>query len=490
MKKLWGIWLALMFLTGLLVFSNDIRAQESGVCGESQNMILYNRDIHISNAFTNYRTYENSSSDAIWLCFQLEVGENIPEINSPLTLINTSGLPVIISGLNIQAGEALDSRTLLRLSGTSPVTVINSSFQNCTNCLSINGNGFQIENVAVVCSAGSAGIGIRLRGNNHVIQGPGTDISKCGVGVQIGVQEASGGLLPGNNIQITDSALYDNGTAIYVLKGTGNYFRGNSIYENDSGDGNYSGIEGILLGSTANGDLTVPALQNGARPIQYAEGVQELLDDDTPVTATLTVQSPFAEGSLEVDLTLRPRESTILSQQGREFYSDGEFLSSSLQADGNYLLTYQIPMRKSLVGKEAVILFHHSTLGTSSYSSSFTMNGPIGVLSAAELEAPGATGLGGTPPAGTGLGATNPGVTNTPSPQEDEKKKDDGHSMAEAGTVASGGLGSGGGVSVGLGKGCGSIVGTGVSNGPVSLDFFLIPLVFLIALLTVRKKTL
>ena len=431
MKKLWGVLLVL----GLIGYSNEIFGQGVVLCEGEENRIVVRpmaegRD-DIRDAFREYTDYLSPTGNAIWLCFQ-DAEESDP-FNSPLTLTNTSGRPVVISGLNIQAGEALGDRTLLRLSGTSPVTLINSSFQNCRNCLSFNGNAHRVEDVAVVCADGSSGAGIRLRGNNHFITGPGTNITQCGTGVQIGVQLTTETFLPGNNIQIFDSELHHNGTAIHVLRGRGNYFRGNSIYENDSGDGNFSGIEGILLGVEANGEVAVPTIPSeNDRLLSYAQDIEALPIDDSIVPAILTVRDPYSEGDLEIYFTLRPQDSTTSFEQGKEFYALGTLLSSEVQSDGSYLLNYQIPMRSSLVNKDAVFLFHHGTLGTSIFSPSFKLNGPVGVLSAAELEAPGATGVQDQTNLGGHVGepgGTNPGGSGTPDPNEDEKKEDKGSGM-------------------------------------------------------------
>lgn len=457
--------------------------------------VLY--PVSIENALAEYTNpiYRDAGGDAILLCFVINATneEEIPSFNNPLTLHNTSGLPVVISGLNIRGGSALGNRTLLSLSGAHPVTVRNSSFTNCANCLSIRGHSSRVANTTVDCGGRENGsVGIRLRGEDHHIAGPETAISNCGTGILLGAIRNTA-----NNNEVRQISAHHNGIAIHLQNGHGNYFRENAVFENDQdtaespgGDGRFAGEEGILLASGSNNALGITGIiPVGEDDVEGVRGSlaysEEVVNDflcppegEWSATATIALDVSHLDGAAELYLTAADAAEEDFSnqQQGRTFFTAADCKPSEKEenrADCSFV------MDNTYTKKQAVLLFQHQSYGTSSYSPPFILNDPcIGLFSAAELDAPAAYGIGpdaSSADSAAGLGgAEASGGDLTPPLSDDESSDEEGNSMAAnpiagasasgtSGTVTAGGLG-GSGAPGGVG-GCGSSLNPHLPHG-------------------------
>lgn len=464
-------------------------AGEADPCEGFGGRIIIDDDfapINISNAFDEYTNprYRSPAGDEIWLCFEITEDADT-RFNTSLFLNNTSGLPVVISGLNIRGGTELGSQTLLAVSGADPVIIRNSSFTNCINCLSLRNDSMRVEDTVVACAEG-AGAGIRLLGEaHHVIRG---NVHDCATGIQIGHTKTAG-----NNNLIAESEIHHNNKGILVSKGQGNTLRNNSVYENDAdGDAFPSNVEGIELAEGTNGGLGVPtvfdrdgnALERGMVPdVLYYDEHENCGTEEWSADAEIRLQVPYAEG--EVEISFNPAGTSF--EQGREFFRAAVCTYDGLAGRGPYLAACRFEMNSDYEDDDAVALFHHPLYGSSTYSYVFNLNPcPPGVLSASDMEAPAASGGSGSGAGPIDSAATIPG---------DDDSDDEGSSMAAnpiggassgGGAVQAGGLGGSGAPG---GGGCGGSINPNVTYGakyPVIV--FLLPLLILLTLRRAMKS--
>ncbi|MBI4224481.1 MAG: right-handed parallel beta-helix repeat-containing protein [Deltaproteobacteria bacterium] len=502
---------ALLVILGFLVLPASGWAQEAEPCEGFGNRILVERAPDVSLALTEYTNpfYRNPDGNAIWLCFELLPGASWTDIefSDPLTLNNTSGLPVLISGLNIRGSAALGNDFLLSLSGADPVTVRNSTFSDCANCLSLKNQSMEVSQTKIACGQGEedtftippGGVGIKLQGEGHRISGPRTIVKWCDTGILIGNAKASGNNMQISNVMISEGeemeargGIRNNRIGIKVLNGQGNRFQQNSIYDNDANaDGQFWNVEGIELAEGTNGGLGVSAVLNGeGDPIVRGDVVDVLSyevricdEEDWSADATIQLRVPYSSGEVEISLNLLPDEiGDALREQGKHYVREANCAFGEPDGRGRYVASCRFNMNNELKNKKAVALFHHPVYGSSTFSYLFNLNPcPPWLLSGIEMDAPEAAGGG-----GSGIGAaTEIDIT--------DDSDDEGSSMAANPIGGSSGSGAGGGVSAGGlggsgapgGGGCGGSINPNLPHGTRSLVVILLfafPLAFLIGI--------
>ncbi|MDO8527488.1 MAG: hypothetical protein Q7T03_07370 [Deltaproteobacteria bacterium] len=452
MKKTLGVVGSLL----VTIISATSFAQSSAVC-EGVAPIVVSRDTlrnnPIQEAILHYSQHSCLNNTAYCLCFQYPDGELDMVLDGLNLDSSANGKPVHIDGLRLRAFV-----NTLSLTGAQPITLSNSNFSGCADCLLLNGNNFKVENVKVTCSEKeSGGVGIKLAGEGHQILN--TTLQNCGVGVQIGDETG----LVGNNMKVGPDVAADattkkvtasaNGTGFKIVNGDFNYIKFDSAFDNQRvGEQGYPADAGI------NGGLFVPVLIKNMVQ-RNGETVEEYLKYDTTCdptsewSATATLQfkipSPFRipfsqrnKKNMEISLTDGTPQNPLF--QGKTFFKDA--ICTTAPDGTGQLATCKFLMSFNYAEKEAVLLFHHPILGTSNYSIHFFLNGcGPGVFAAPDLEPGagvaqgggvampgGAVTLGGGSDGGGFSGGYIPQPSSLPPPAAPEEKNNDGGSSGNS----------------------------------------------------------
>ena len=310
----------------------------------------------------NLRRYVTADKVAFVLCFESFRGGTFIDSLKTSVLINGTELPVIISGL--------------RLVG-SP------GFQG--PLIEVWGSNVRIENTSVRCSnKNEGGTGIQLFGDYHRVLS--SDIASCGTGIQIG-----GVTEEGNNITVGpdtfDSTLkvsvHDNGTGFRIVRGTGNFLKYNALYDNGL-ENQCDGKEGIRLEPEANGGIQIPSiLENQDAPPNSFLRYVSFTNNRGETIIRLT--SSYPEGLLQLYFSGSNRLRSC-PMQGKEFYRNGELISSEPDGKGKYILTFRFNVDPYFMSRNTILQFHHSVLGSSSYVALLHPGVPPGITSTPTLD--------------------------------------------------------------------------------------------------------
>ncbi|MDO8527148.1 MAG: hypothetical protein Q7T03_05605 [Deltaproteobacteria bacterium] len=341
--------------------------------------IYYNDASEISRAFEdislgrNLASYRSANAAEYRLCFAKapEIYSAVVTPISAFTLTNNTGLPVVVSGLNLK-GDWEGAR-LLKLRGENPITLRNSSFSFCTQCIDVGGRGMVIG-PAVSVGPFLCGTGILMCGSDHRILESSFD--RCSVSVQIGSEECHG-----DNIEVGEGNSFSYGGVLNlfgitpidlkIVNGTGNKFLNNNISETlESPDG-----QEIILSPQGNGGMLPPVvLSIGGQNI--GENPRSALTYAAGVDAFLRVKSPYNQGKLDIYLM---GERVYPGDRFKVINRHVEAVSVASQPDpnGGFILKYRFPVNSGLMCKRAVALFHHPSLGSAGFSKIFYLNPPL-----------------------------------------------------------------------------------------------------------------
>ncbi len=378
--------------------------------------VIDQKDTTIIKELNNYKNYLRG--DRYEFCFiysAADVNKRWTRINSvPLQVPLTADKPVVISGLDLRRDkDSSDKISPLFLTDGAEVILHNSKFTCAPNSKTPSPQPSPTGGEGV-------SIGIKLLGDAHEIIG--SEIKNCGIGIQIGDATTAG-----NNNQITETKIHDNGIGIKVANGQGNFFKKDSVYKNDANNNaEYLQKEGIELESGANGNILSPPILNTSGQIAKEDDPVLLYSNNV---ATFYIKPPYPEGIIEVSLVGSQRDSGN-SSQGRTFLAEAQCISTATS------YACAIPMTGIEKDQLAVILFHHPTFGTTTYSVRVKLNG-TGILSAADTGSAGVTGGDGTQLASAGGIMSEPASAPAPAPAppsvpSEEDKDDGGNSIGVA----------------------------------------------------------